>query len=217
MAASGLFLCIFLLEHLYTNLLLFKPLIDSSDHGDAFNQASVDMVHNILIRIVEVILFASIIFHVVQAIRLTLQNKKARKVGYASGSKAKTTWISKNMGLTGSVILFFIVVHLWQFFTPYRVTGTVGHDTPTTLAKAVSDALTNPVYAGLYLVSVILIGMHVSHGLQSGFQTIGLNNKKYAPIWKGVGYGYAALITIGFAAFPIIFFFNLGGIAQLIK
>jgi len=215
MAASGLFLCIFLLEHLYTNILLFKPLIDPTDGGEAFNQASHDMVHNILIRTVEFILFGSIIFHVVQAIRLTIDNKKARPVGYASGNKAKTSWISKNMGLTGSVILFFIVVHLYQFFVPYRVTGEVGNEGQIyTLAQNVVSALTNPWYAALYLVSVILIGLHVSHGLQSGFQTIGLNNKKYAPVWKAIGYGYAVLITVGFSAFPIIFYFNVGGIVE---
>lgn len=217
MAATGLFLCVFLLEHLYTNILLFKPFIDDADGGSAFNQASHDMVHSIFIRTVEIVLFASIIFHVVQAIRLTIDNKKARPVGYASGSKARTSWVSKNMGLTGSFILFFIVVHLWQFFTPYRISGTVGNDNPVTLAKSVSDALTNPIYAALYLISVILIGMHVSHGLQSGFQSLGLNNKKYAATWKAIGYGYAALITIGFSAFPIIFYFNIGGIADLIK
>lgn len=215
MSATGLFLCIFLLEHLYTNILLYKPFIDNSDAGLAFNNASHEMVHNILIRTVEFILFGSIIFHVVQAIRLTIANKKARPVGYASGSKAKTSWVSKNMGLTGSIILFFIVVHLYQFFVPYRVTGEVGNDGQAfTLAQQVASALTNPYYAALYLVSVILIGLHVSHGLQSGFQSLGLNNKKYAPVWKAVGYGYAALITVGFASFPIIFYFNLGGIVE---
>lgn len=217
MAASGLFLCIFLLEHLYTNILLFKPLIDPTDGGKAFNEASNDMVHNILIRIVEIVLFAAIIFHVWQAIRLTIANKKARPVGYASGAKAKTSWVSKNMGLTGSIILFFIVVHLYQFFVPYRITGEVGHDTDITLARSVSEALKNTAYAGLYLISVILIGMHVSHGLQSGFQSIGLNNKKYASVWKGISYGYAALITIGFGSFPIFFYFNIMGIADLIR
>lgn len=217
MAASGLFLCIFLLEHLYTNILLYKPLIDSTDGGQAFNNASHDMVHSILIRTVEFVLFAAIIFHVVQAIRLTVENKKARPVGYASGAKARTAWISKNMGLTGSIILFFIVVHLYNFFVPYRVTGHVGHEGGETLAYEVTEALTNPFYAGLYLISVILIGMHVSHGLQSAFQTAGLNNKKYAPALKTVGNIYAILITVGFGSFPVMFYFNILGIADKIQ
>lgn len=217
MAATGLFLCIFLLEHLYTNILLYKPLIDDTDGGRAFNTASNEMVHSIFIRTVEIVLFASIIFHVVQAIRLTAANKKARPVGYASGAKAKTAWISKNMGLTGSIILFFIVVHLYNFFVPYRVTGHVGHGTGETLAYEVTEALTNPFYAALYLVSVILIGLHVSHGLQSAFQTVGLNNKKYAPVLKAVGNVYAWLIIIGFGSFPIMFYFNILGIADKIQ
>lgn len=217
MAASGLFLCIFLLEHLYTNILLYKPLIDAADGGRAFNEASNEMVHNILIRTVEFILFGAIILHVIQAVRLTVANKKARPVGYGSGSKSQASWISKNMGLTGSIILFFIIVHLCQFFVPYRVTGEVGHGTSVTLAREVTEALTNPYYAALYLVSVILLGMHVSHGLQSGFQTIGLNNKKYAPALKAVGNLYATLILVGFASFPVMFYFNILGIADKIQ
>lgn len=217
MAASGLFLCVFLLEHLYTNILLYKPLIDPNDGGQAFNAASNDMVHNIFIRTVEIILFAAIIFHVWQAIRLTVENRKARPVGYASGAKAKTAWISKNMGLTGSIILFFIVIHLYNFFVPYRVTGHVGHEGGETLAYEVTEALTNPFYAGLYLISVILIGLHVSHGLQSTFQSTGLNNKKYAPALKAVGNVYAWLIIIGFGSFPIMFYFNILGIADKIQ
>jgi succinate dehydrogenase / fumarate reductase cytochrome b subunit len=221
MALTGLFLAFFLANHLYTNLLLYKPLFDPSEGGMAFNEASHSMVTSIIIRTVEIVLFASIIFHVVQAIRLTAENKKARPVGYAAGSKAKTSWVSKNMGLTGSVILFFLIVHLYNFFLPYRVQGTVGGIEPVgdkiTLAKSVALALQNPWYAGIYLISVVLIGMHLSHGIRSGFQSIGLNNTKYDPLLEKIAVGYSALITVGFASFPVMFYFNIMGVADLIK
>ena len=122
MAATGLFLCAFLVEHLYGNLLLFY-----SDGGQAFIEYSHDAVHSILIRTIEVVLFVAIIIHVVQAVYLTKQNSDARPVKYAMYKVGETSnWFSRNMGITGSVILFFIVVHLWHFFVPYRITGTVG-------------------------------------------------------------------------------------------
>lgn len=217
MSLTGLFLCFFLLNHLYTNLLLYKPLFNEADGGASFNQASHELVTSILVRTVEIVLFASIIFHVLQAIRLTMANKKARPVGYESGAKAKASWISKNMGLTGSVILFFLIVHLYNFFLPYRITGEVGGDSGITLAKQVTLALANPLYSGFYLVGTLLLGLHLSHGFQSAFQTLGLNNKKYESILKIAGNAYAVLVTVGFMSFPVMFYFNILGCADKIQ
>jgi len=202
MAASGLFLCIFLVEHLYTNALLFF-----GDGGVAFNEASHSMVHSIFIRIVEIVLFAAIIIHVIQATVLTKDNMNARPVKYAiDGASTTAPWISRNMGITGSVILFFIVIHLYNFFLPYRITGTVGEPGQLTVAEKCVEALGNPMYAGLYLVSIIILAWHISHGFGSAFHSLGLNNKKYAPILKKASAGFAILIGVGFAAFPIIIY-----------
>jgi succinate dehydrogenase / fumarate reductase cytochrome b subunit len=203
MAATGLFLCIFLLEHLYTNVSLFY-----GDGGVEFNETSHSMVHMLIIRIIEIVLFAAIVIHVYQAVVLTKQNSDARPVKYAiDGADKTSSWISRNMGLTGSVIFFFIVVHLYNFFVPYRVTDTVGHEGQETLAQNVAEALGNPVYAGLYLVSIIILAWHISHGFGSAFQSLGLNNKKYTPVLKKASAAFALLVLVGFASFPIIFFF----------
>lgn len=202
MAASGLFLCIFLLEHLYTNVSLFY-----GDGGVEFNETSHSMVHMLIIRIIEIVLFAAIVIHVIQATVLTKQNSDARPVKYAiDGASSTSSWISRNMGLTGSVILFFIVIHLYNFFVPYRITDTVGHEGQMTLAQSVAEAMGNPVYAGLYLVSIIILAYHISHGFGSAFQSLGLNNKKYTPVLKKASAAFAILVLIGFASFPIIFF-----------
>lgn len=202
MALSGGFLIIFLLEHLYTNVLLFF-----GDGGVAFNEASHSMVHSILIRIVEIVLFLAIIIHVAQAVLLTRENNKARPVKYAVNGVSQTSpWISRNMGITGSIIFFFIVVHLYNFFTPYRVTGTVGGDGQDSLAQAVADALANPIYASLYLIAVVILSMHISHGFRSAFHTLGLSNKKYMPVLDMSAKGLAFLFGIGFGAFPILFY-----------
>jgi len=204
MALSGGFLIIFLLEHLYTNVKLFY-----GDGGVAFNDASHDMVHTLLIRIIEVVLFAAILIHVFQALALTRQNSKARPVKYAVIKTNETSsWFSRNMMFTGSVIFFFIVVHLWNFFVPYRVTGHVAHNEPgkETLAYEVAEALSNPWYALLYFVSVIFLAFHLNHALQSALQSLGFNDKKYAPILRRTSTGFAILMFVGFGAFPVIFY-----------
>jgi succinate dehydrogenase / fumarate reductase, cytochrome b subunit len=202
MSLSGGFLILFLLEHLYTNVHLFF-----GDGGVAFNEASHSMVHSIFIRIVEVILFLAIVVHVAQAIILTKDNAKARPVKYdIPAGKHTSPWISRNMGLTGSVIFFFIVVHLYNFFVPYRVTGTVGIEGGETLAQEVAEAMENPVYASLYLISIVILSLHISHGFHSALQSLGVNNKKYAPILKASGTCLAFLFGVGFGAFPILFY-----------
>src|SRR5579872_7168701 len=158
MAATGLFLCVFLIEHIYGNVLLYF-----NDGGAAFNEYSHSAVRNILIRIVEIFLFAAIILHVMQAIMITRENNKARPVKYAVATSSEgSSWFSRNMGITGSVIFFFIVVHLYQFFLPYRITHEMGGQN---LAQMVKDAFHNPYYAGIYLVGVTFLFFHLNHAV----------------------------------------------------
>ena len=207
MALTGLFLVVFLFEHLYGNLLLYK-----SDGGLAFAEYSYELVHNLLIRIVEVVLFAAIFIHVLQAINLTRQNAAARPVKYAVNKSSETSnWFSRNMGLTGSLIFFFLVIHMFNFFVPYRISDVVGHEGQESIAFHVKEAFENPIYASLYLVATVLLGFHLNHGFQSALQTLGLNNKKYEDLLKKTATGIALLFTVGFGSFPVLFFFQLVG------
>ena len=208
MAATGLFLCLFLVEHLYGNLLLFY-----SDGGQAFIEYSHDAVHSILIRTIEVVLFVAIVVHVVQAVYLTKQNSDARPVKYAMYKVGETSnWFSRNMGITGSVILFFIVVHLWHFFVPYRITGTVGDGGEMNVAQAVKVAFQSGWYVLLYVVSVLFLSFHLNHGFQSAFRSLGLNNRTYEKILSLTGSFFAFVIVgVGFASFPILFYFGFAG------
>ena len=208
MAATGLFLCAFLVEHLYGNLLLFY-----SDGGQAFIEYSHDAVHSILIRTIEVVLFVAIVVHVVQAVYLTKQNSDARPVKYAMYKVGETSnWFSRNMGITGSVILFFIVVHLWHFFVPYRITGTVGDGGEMNVAQAVKVAFQSGWYVLLYVVSVLFLSFHLNHGFQSAFRSLGLNNRTYEKILSLTGSFFAFVVVgIGFASFPILFYFGIVG------
>jgi succinate dehydrogenase / fumarate reductase cytochrome b subunit len=168
------------------------------------------MTGNLLIRAIEYVLFAGFIIHIVDALLITIQNRKARPVGYSVNHQShNSTWFSRNMGFTGSIILFFLIVHLRTFFFPHRFGAP-----ENSMAYDVASAFQSNWYSALYLVSMVLIGAHLNHGIQSSFQTLGLNNFKYRRTLKSMGTLLALLIMVGFASFPVIFYFDLFGIAS---
>ncbi len=204
MALTGLFLIMFLAEHLYGNLLLFKL-----DGGVSFDEYSEFMAGNMIIRTIEYVLFAAIVIHAVDGLLITLANRKARPISYETNRQSgNSTWFSRNMGLTGTFILVFLIIHLKTFFVEFRF----GH-IEETMAQNVAKAFQIPGYAAFYVFAMVLLGMHLNHGFQSSFQTIGLNNKKYRDLLKYTGTFVALLFMIGFASFPVIFYFDLFGVA----
>ena len=208
MALTGMFLCLFLLEHLYANLLLYKM-----DGGKSYNEWGDFLVGNMIIRTIEIGLFAGFLIHIIDGFLLTLANRRARPVRYAvSRQSGNSTWYSRNMGLTGAVILVFLVVHLKTFFAAYRF-GT--H--PESMAFEVVRAFESAAYSALYIVSMVLLGAHLNHGFQSAFQTMGWNNRMYAMPLKYAGTAFALLMMIGFASFPIILHYDLFGVASNIR
>lgn len=122
MALTGLFMCTFLVVHLVGNLQLFKD-----DDGQAFNSYAYFMTHFTPIKVVSYLLYTSIIVHAIYALVLTTKNKKARTVGYAmQNGSANSPWTSRNMGILGTVLLLFIVVHMNTFWAQYHW-GTLPH------------------------------------------------------------------------------------------
>jgi succinate dehydrogenase / fumarate reductase, cytochrome b subunit len=207
MALTGLFLCLFLIEHLYGNLLLYKY-----DSGKTFNEYTELLTGNIIIRTIEYGLFAAFIVHALDALFLTIANRKARPVRYAVNHRsANSTWFSRNMGLTGSIILVFLIVHLREFFVPHRFM-----DVKEDMAYSVAFAFTRSWYASLYIFSMILLGAHLNHGFQSAFQSMGWVNHKYMNPVRYLGTLFALIMMIGFASFPIMFYFDIGGISTQI-
>lgn len=116
MALTGLFLCTFLIVHLIGNLQLFK-----NDSGQAFNAYAYFMTHFAPIKIISYLLYASIIIHALYALILTLRNRKARPVAYAAyAGNQNSPWTSRNMGILGTILLVFIVVHMGDFWWKYH-------------------------------------------------------------------------------------------------
>jgi succinate dehydrogenase / fumarate reductase cytochrome b subunit len=223
MGLTGLFLIVFLLEHLIGNLLLLSGPV-------AFNQYAEFMGSNPLIRAAEFILFGGLIFHIVDGLMLKIQNAKARPVGYAVSSGTKNaSWFSKNMAVTGTILLIFLILHLISFFLKARFGVDVNFGVDTikwegdwagTAEYGLSPEHTFsmwhksawlfsiPWYSIIYIISMVVVMMHLLHGFQSAFQTLGLNHPKYTPLIKAIGYGYAVLVPAGYCVIPIAFLIN---------
>ena len=196
MGISGLFLVVFLITHLSGNLLLFLD-----DNGESFNAYAHFMSTNKIIRIAEIILALGFLVHILLAIVLYLKIRLARPISYkVNNSSQNTSFVSRNMGVTGSVVLLFLVVHLKNFFIESRIYG------EKDLYNLVKTAFQDPVYVGIYLVSMIILAFHLAHGFKSAFQSWGLYSKIYTPIIKKVGYLFAVVVPSGFAAMPLYFY-----------
>jgi succinate dehydrogenase / fumarate reductase cytochrome b subunit len=205
MAITGLFLCSFLVVHLVGNLTLFYQ-----DGGEAFNIYSHFMANNPVIRTMEIVLVLGFLFHIYDALVLTRRNKAARPLGYAENHpQENSTWSSRNMGLLGTIILVFLLVHLWNFFVPARFGELEGVPNAeyTNLYAEVVKAFKNPIYVALYVISMVALAYHLIHGFQSAFQSLGLTHKKYTPFIKTFGVAFSVLISLGFALIPLYFFF----------
>ena len=208
MAITGLFLCSFLLVHMAGNLALF-----SADGGKAFNEYTYFMTHNSIIRIMEIVLLLGFVIHIIDAVILTRSNNQARPIGYAANkSSENSNWYSRNMGLTGTVILVFLIIHLKRFFFEYHY-GAIPMDQwgQKDMYQVVVVAFHEAWYVALYVVSMIILGAHLNHGFQSAFQSLGLKNRAYAPLISAVGLGFAIIVPLVFALMPLAFYFGWVG------
>ncbi|UYZ64805.1 succinate dehydrogenase cytochrome b subunit [Hymenobacter weizhouensis] len=203
-AITGLFLCTFLVVHLVGNLQLFKD-----DGGLAFNTYSHFMSTNGLIRVAEIILVAGFGFHIYETIVLTRRNQTARSSKYVVDHiEQNSPWRSRNMGLLGSIILVFLVIHLYNFYWRFHY-GEVGLDAGGNkdLYAIVAESFKVWWYVALYVAAQAALCFHLLHGFASGFQTLGLTHRKYTPLIQNVGYAFSILVCAGFAAMPLYFFF----------
>jgi succinate dehydrogenase / fumarate reductase, cytochrome b subunit len=199
MALSGLFLVSFLPVHLAGNFLLLK-----SDGGVAFDAYSLFMSTSPLIRILEVTLVLGFAVHIVDALLLTLRNKAARPIGYKGGTGGRASAFSKYMGVTGSIILIYLIIHINSFTLKHRIYE------PDNLAfyhtvKAAFETQWGGFYAWFYVLAMLLMAFHLNHGFSSAFQSLGLNHRRYTPLIKKVGLLYSIAIPLGFASIPIFF------------
>jgi succinate dehydrogenase / fumarate reductase cytochrome b subunit len=207
MAITGLFLILFLVVHLIGNLQLLKH-----DQGEAFNIYAKFMTSNPLIKVISYVNYAAILVHVAWAFMLTKINRDARgPVGYAV-SRNSSAWTSRNMGILGSLIFIFLVIHLRTFWAQMHWgnldMATYEGKPYKDLFKLVDEAYSSLSYVALYVVSMCVLAFHLWHGFASAFQTLGLNHLKYNPLIKFVGRAFAIIVPALFALIPIWMFLS---------
>jgi succinate dehydrogenase / fumarate reductase cytochrome b subunit len=204
MSLSALFLIIFLIIHLVVNL-------TSVFSEEVFNSMSHFMGTNALIQfLLQPVLIFGVVFHFVLGFVLEIKNRNARGVGYARyNGAAAASWVSRNMIITGAVVLAFIVLHFIDFWFPemnYKYIEVLPED-PHRYFEELQHKFLSPVRVGAYVVAFIMLSLHLWHGFQSAFQSIGFNNK-YTKCVVAFGKFYAVVIPLGFIFIALYHHFN---------
>ena len=208
MALSAFFLMIFLLQHFVINSL-------SVFSGDLFNEVSHFMGTNTLVQyLIQPILIFGVVFHFVMGFILELQNKKAQGVKYSKNNgAANSTWMSRNMILSGLVILVFVILHFIDFWFPEINTKFIQgdwsglHNGELRYFHELQEKFVNPLRVGVYCLAFVFLALHLLHGFNSAFQSIGANNK-YTNGLKTFGKLYSILVPLGFIFIAIFHHFN---------
>tara|TARA_B110000879_G_scaffold41896_1_gene59075 strand:- start:8131 stop:8790 length:660 start_codon:yes stop_codon:yes gene_type:complete len=204
MALSALFLIFFLIIHLAVN-------ITSLFSENLFNELAHFMGNNPLVQFaLQPVLIVGVIFHFVMGFVLELKNKKATTIKYAKDNgAANSSWMSRNMIYSGLVILAFLVLHFIDFWFPemnYKYIEGLPLDT-TRYFSELQHKFVNPVRVGAYVISFVLLGLHLAHGFQSAFQSMGFNNK-YTKTVRALGKVYSIAIPLGFILVAVYHYFN---------
>ncbi len=210
MALSGLFLLIFLLQHLIINSLsVISPT--------AFNEASHFMGTNPLIQfLMQPILIFGVVLHLIMGVVIELKNREARPIKYAySKPGANSSWMSRNMIITGVMIILFLGLHFYDFWLPEIKTkfidgdfsGKMGNEESYRYFTELQHKFVSPVRIGIYCLAFVFLSLHLLHGFQSAFQTVGFNNK-YTPGLQFFGKLYSIIIPLGFIFIALFHFIN---------
>lgn len=220
MAITGVFLISFLVIHVGLNACIW-----ANDGGQMFNAGAHFMGSMLVIRIMEVVLFAGIIIHIVQGLALTSANNAKRKVGYAVNYGGKgSKWYSRSMGLLGTLLLLFLVMHIYHFWVPSRfgdyvnrplqqITYPDAHGNPLgsvyhNLYQEMLLVFQSPLVVLLYVVGCISLAYHLMHGFESAFRTLGVHNSRYTKMLRFSGRAFSILVSLAFAMMPVSMHFG---------
>ncbi len=206
MSLTGIFLITFLIVHAGVNACIW-----ANDGGLMFNKTAHFMGSMVVIRIIEVGLFLGIFIHVIQGYVLEFSNRSKRSKGYRvkmgnRGSK----WYSRSMGLLGTILLLFFILHWYHFWVPSRFTGIEQTQIIPGTGRELHDlySLMQLTFSELWVVVVYVLACislfwHLVHGFQSAFRTLGMSSTKYVTLVQTIGFAYALIISTVFAMMPI--------------
>ena len=204
MGLTGLFLITFLIVHAGVNSSIFV-----NDNGDTFNTAAHFMSHNWVLRIMELGLFAGLLLHIIQGLLLWKQNNAARPVKYErSDANKNSKWYSRSMGLLGTLLLFFLIIHISKFFVGTKIALYGSGDEEHNLYASMKEEFSKWWVVVIYIAGVTSLFWHLLHGFGSAFLTLGIYHQRYTPIIKSIGIGYTIIICLLFVSMPLAFYFN---------
>lgn len=203
MALSALFLIVFLLQHFLINMLsVISP--------EMFNEVSHFMGTNPMIQfLMQPILMFGVAFHFIMGFVLEAKNRKARPVKYVEyNGGANASWVSRNMIYSGLFILGFLAFHLWDFWLPEMNYKYIEMNAPdaTRYHAEVVHMFANPIRVVIYCLSFVFLSLHLMHGFQSAFQSLGARHPKYTPAIEWFGKIYAYVVPIGFIFIALFHF-----------
>jgi succinate dehydrogenase / fumarate reductase, cytochrome b subunit len=203
MSLTGLFLITFLIIHCAINAMIFF-----NDGGATFTHWGHFMGTNPIIRTLEIGLIIGFLLHIIDGFVLWAQNRKARPVKYSKVAHPhKSKWYSRSMGLLGTLILIFLIIHTAHFWIPNRTNQFVeGEELP--LYQMMLEIFKNPIVVVVYVLGCFSLFWHLLHGFRSAFQTLGLNHMKYNGAISFVGTAFAIIVPIIFALMPISMYFG---------
>ncbi|AQX85856.1 MULTISPECIES: succinate dehydrogenase cytochrome b subunit [Elizabethkingia] len=207
MCLTGLFLGFFLLIHFLGNLQLFLP--QEQAHLQ-FNAYSHFLSGNIVIKIVSLVLYTSIILHAIDGLVITIKNKKSGGTYQSDRRGRASKWYSRNMGILGTLILIFLVIHFQNFWYVYKF-GSLPLDDKGNkdLYILVITVFKEWWYVVIYVISMIALCYHLIHGIYSAVRTLGLFHPKYVKWIKIAGITYSVIISVGFALMPVYVFLTV--------
>lgn len=196
-ALTGISLCGFLLEHCIGNLLLLHS------NPNVYLEYAAFMGGNMIIRILEIGLFLGFGLHIFSALYVQTENRTARPTRYIKQKRSAQSWLSRAMLFSGSLVFVFLVVHLGRFFVPHKVL----HTSRVDLYQDARLAFSQPMYVVLYVIAMVLLAVHLAHGVQSALQTFGLKSARTAGFIRVVGYCFAVMIPGLLALIPVWIYF----------
>jgi len=209
MGLSGFFLLVFLLQHVFINFL-------SVFSAEAFNVTSHFMGSNSVVQYgLQPVLAFAVIFHIAMGVVLEIQNRSKRPIKYAYNKpSANSTWMSRNMIITGIMVLLFMGLHYYDFWFPELQLKFIQGDMSGLNAagefryfEELQHKFQDPIRVIIYVLSFIFLGLHLTHGFQSSFQSVGFRHRRYTPIIKRLSRIYAVVVPLGFVVIAVYHYF----------
>jgi len=211
MAVTGLFMVLFVIAHMFGNFTIFAG-------AEGINAYAVHLrAVPPLLWLFRAVMALVFLVHIWIGVNLYLENKSARPVEYAMKKNERTSFSARTMVWTGMLLGVFIVYHLLHFTThvaisPDLAAGVGANFDPLQrpdVFKMVVLSFQTFLIALVYLAAMVILLLHLAHGIQSFVQSLGANNDRTLPLFEKVGRGLAFVLMLGFALVPITIFFGM--------